>query len=117
MSYALPRPPVPSVSHSFYAETVYDRIQKLLNEKNRQLREGQSLSVEVPLSNGLTIQASSFGYQNPNFIIVYSTDTDGQDIEAYIQHTKIDLVVTAINKPNERRRIGFKGEAQKQTSD
>ncbi len=107
MSFDFRIPPPPQL---FYAETVYERIEKLLADALRSLKEGQNLLVEVPPSGGRVILPSYFGYQNPNFIIVYGEDEDGREVRAFLQHTNIEIIATVIDKPMERKPIGFKGQ-------
>ena len=99
-------PPKPEL---FYAETVYERIEKLLVESAKNIKEGQSLQVEIPLSGGRIIFPCYFGYQNPNFIIVYGEDSNGNEVKAFLPHTNIEILVTIFNKPSERKPIGFQG--------
>jgi hypothetical protein len=110
-NYVPPRPsPSPEL---FYAETVYQRIEKLLTSALKKLKDGQNLLVEVPLNHGRVIFPSHFGYQNPNFIIVYGQDENGNEVRAFLQHTSIQIITTIIDKPEERKSIGFVGQGVK----
>jgi hypothetical protein len=91
----------------FYADTVHARIQDLINRRNNDLKEGQSLLVEVLLNDGRAILPSFFGFQNPSFIIAKGTDNNGNDIVALIPHTSIQIVMTVLNEPAKRTPIGF----------
>jgi hypothetical protein len=91
----------------FYAETVHDRIERLIKSSEKKLKEGQSLKVEVLLNNGNTILPDFFGYQNPCFIIVNGKNANGDEVEALISHTNIQILFTIINKQTGKSSIGF----------
>lgn len=104
--------PVHVPDEFFYADTVYDRIEGLINAAVAGLKEGERLQVEVPLTDR-TIVANGFGYQNPNFIIVYGADDEGETT-ALVSHTAIHVIVRkrTAEKPTEKRTIGFRGPAK-----
>lgn len=97
----------------FYARTVHDRIESQITDATQALGEGQSLLVEVLLNDGRVIQPTQFGFHNPNFVVVYGTDANGNEVTVLVSHTNIQIVLTVLNKPSERKPIGF----QKQTGE
>ncbi|HEY6330178.1 MAG TPA: hypothetical protein VI756_12640 [Blastocatellia bacterium] len=96
----------------FYADAVYDRIHRLVKDRTESLKEDESVMTEVILPDGHRIVATGFGYQNPNFLIVYGLDPKrGLEVEAWLSHTNVQIIVSVwpkgANEP--RREIGFKG--------
>jgi len=99
----------------FYAETVYERIEKRFDDKLDELKDTEELTIEVPLLDGARITVDTFGFQNPNFIIVHGVDSEtGNRVEALLPHMNIQLIFTVSeNQPAEeprRKPIGFIGE-------
>ncbi len=100
-------PTIEPEARLFYAKMVHDRIQSLVLEETRKLTGEQSILVEVPISNGKMITAHSFGYQNPNFVLVQGIDENGNNTTALLSHTCIQVIITTLNKTSERPKIGF----------
>ncbi len=91
------------------ADMIHDRIEQQIDDATKKLTEGQSLLVEFILKDGRIILPSYIGYHNPTFIVVYGQDSNGNETKALIPHTMVEIVVTILNKPNERKPIGFQG--------
>lgn len=93
----------------YYAHVVYRRIQGQIAEIVSQLKAGDGISVTVPLADGSAVEVREFGYQNPNFILVYGTDDTGTRVIAMIPHTVIQVVITVIKEQGDKKRppIGF----------
>ena len=96
----------PQRAQLFYAETVHQRIEENINTRMKELKQGQSLSVEVILHDR-RIMPTFFGYHNPNFIIVYGEDDNGHEVEALISHTEIQIAMTILDKPTKKKPIVF----------
>ena len=96
----------PQRAQLFYADTVHQRIEENVNTRMKELKEGQSLSVEVILHDR-RIMPTFFGYHNPNFILVYGEDDYGNEVEALISHTEIQIAMTVLNKPTKKKPIVF----------
>ena len=97
----------PPNAQLFYAETVHDRIKSQIEGAAEDLKEGQSLFVEFLLTDGRRVVPTYIGFHNPNFIIVYGEDAAGNRMKALLPHTDIQAVITVLNKPAERKAIGF----------
>lgn len=95
----------------FYADLVHARIESLITEMYQDLKDGQSLLVEFILNDGTRIIPASVGYQNPNFIIIHTLSPSNDDVSVYLSHTDIQFVITILNKPSERKPIGFQGKS------
>ena len=93
----------------FYAETVHARIQTQIEQAAEELKHGQSVLVEFLLNDGQRIVPHYIGYHNPNFIVMYGQDASGNETKVLLPHTNIQVVVTILNKPAERKPIGFQG--------
>ena len=102
-------PPEPQL---FYAKTVHDRIETQIEEAAKELKEGQSLLVEFPLSDGRVIIPNYIGFHNPSFIVVYGEDAKGNEVKALLSHTNLQLIITVLNKPAEKKAIGFQSREQ-----
>ena len=113
-SYRMPYIPPPDPK-LFYAETVCNRIEKLIAETAEKLTDEQSILAEVPLGNGQSLTATFFGFQNPNFILVYGLDANGNEVTALLPHTNIQVIITVLNKPAERKSIGFQRSSDNST--
>jgi hypothetical protein len=97
----------------FYADQVYKRIQEHINYIQSRLKEDEQLLVDVPLCTGEVIRVASFGYYNPNFIILWSY-SDG--VSVLISHTNVQVKVLITKKqPDQRSSIGFLGEQKPKT--
>lgn len=114
----MPSPRLPN-PHRFYADTVYERIRKLVEDHD--LAEGERLAIAVLLCDGSRVLASDFGYQNPNFIIVYGVESKtGQTVEAWLSHTSFQLLVSKTTdgkREDSPRLIGFRGNISTNPSD
>src|SRR3990172_4603321 len=97
----------PPKAQLFYAETVHARIESQIEDSAKKLKEGQSLLVEFLLNDGRRVVPTYIGFHNPNFIIVYGEDAAGNRMKALLPHTDIQAVITVLNKPAERKAIGF----------
>jgi hypothetical protein len=93
----------------FYADTVHDRIEKLVEEAIADAPEGSVAFVVVILPDGTKINAEYFGYQNPNFIVVDGQDKSGNQIRVLISHTAINVMIYYAFDVEEppKRPIGF----------
>ena len=96
----------------FYANEVHARIESLIEATNKDLEEGQSLSVHFILNDGSQIIPTFIGYQNPNFVTVNSIDLNNNEIQVLLSHTNIQIVITILNKPNDRKPIGFQSKTE-----
>jgi hypothetical protein len=94
----------------FYANIVHARIKSQIDEVAKKIKDGQSLLVEFPLNDGRIIIPQYIGFQNPNFILVYGQDANGNEIKALLPHTNIQLVITVLNKPSDKKPIGFQNQ-------
>jgi hypothetical protein len=79
-------PPKPA---AYYADDVHDRIEKQINDAAEDLKEGQSILVEVVLNDGRVIIPTYFGYHNPVFIVVYGKDANGNEMKALVPYMNI----------------------------
>ena len=97
----------PPKAELFYAETVHARIEAYIEEAAQELKESQSLLVEFPLNDSRVIMPNYIGFHNPSFIVVYGEDANGNEMKALLSHTNIQLIITVLNEPAERKAIGF----------
>lgn len=101
----------PSSSHEprlFYADVVYDHIQREVRAQEKALEPGQALAVEVLLLDGSVLSVVSFGFHNPNFVTVDGFTQKGTFVHALVQHTQIQVVITIVSERDARtRQIGF----------
>ena len=96
-------------AHLFYPQTIYERIEEHIRDAEARATENQEVWVEVLLADGTRLPVASFGYHNPGFIVVYGYEPrTGQEIEALISHTNIQVLIHVDARMGEKARgIGF----------
>ena len=62
------------------AEAFVALIQKQMKKLADELADGQTVEAIVPLANGGRINASWFGYHNPDMVKITGVDADGNDV-------------------------------------
>lgn len=89
------------------ADWYHERIEQHIREFVEELGKDEVPSVVVLLNDGTRLQATWFGYRNPNMIIVHGVTPGGSNVEALIPQTDIQILVTKGKKAASHKRIGF----------
>lgn len=81
------------------------RIEELINDFADKLKDDEGMAVFVILNDGTRLDASWFGFYNPDMIIVAGVDGSGE-VEALLPKTDIQILITRVKKSGTRH-IGF----------
>lgn len=97
---------------SFFQERIEQQVKKALST----LAPDEALSVVLVLPDGERIDATWFGYHDPNMLIVDGTNRANNHVRILLPHTSACLVLTWEKKAQKdgTRPIGFesRGEAE-----
>jgi hypothetical protein len=101
-------PPIVEKNYQL-ANTLYDRVQHFIKNAEAKLEAKQELLVLFFDRVGRPILVSDLGYHNPNMMIVWGTDTNGEDCSVLVHMSSFELVLQVVEEKPEapRRPIGF----------
>ena len=106
---AMPSIPIPR-DYSL-ADWYHERIHTQLNQFVETLGDDETYTTKVILQNGETIVPKSFGYHNPNMLIVNGGDENGEEVAVLCSHLSTQIVFKKIKKSElaepEQRPLGF----------
>ena len=66
---------------AFFASTYYDRIEKLINNAQQEIKNNEYLLAEIPLNDNTRITVRDFGYYNPTIMRVWGFNSNKEDVE------------------------------------
>ena len=107
MPKQLPNLSIP-VDHSM-ADWYHERIELQIKELSKEIDSKSEIIATVVLNDGSRIQATWFGYHNPNMLVIDGIDASGNEVRILAPHTNIQiiLIVRKIKEVKSQRRIGF----------
>lgn len=83
------------------ASSFYDRIQEQIHNFENELMENEILEVRVITFDRNNILVKSFGYHNPNMIIVHGFNINNNEVKLLIHQNNIQIVLTKIIKTDQ----------------
>lgn len=91
------------------ADTFYDRLRQHIDATQKQLERNEQLAVCYYSLGGECILVDDIGYHNPNLIMLYGRDSQGNEcnVIAHMQSLHLLLRVLKIEDGKERKQIGF----------
>ena len=104
-------PEIPKIEIKDYklADTFYDRLRQHIEGTQNQLKKDEQLVLYYYNQTGERILVTDMGYHNPNLIILYGQDSNGNECSVIAHMQSVQLVVKILKLENkaERRTIGF----------
>ncbi|MFV2044213.1 MAG: hypothetical protein ACC700_13400 [Anaerolineales bacterium] len=104
-------PAVPPPRDYWLADWYHERIHTQLNRFVESLSDDETYTSKVVLQSGEVIVPSSFGYHNPNMLVVNGRDENGNEVVLLCPHWSAQIVFTKIKKADlaepEQRPLGF----------
>ena len=95
---------------AFFASTYYDRIEKLINNAQQEIKNNEYLLAEIPLNDNTRITVREFGYYNPTVMRVWGFNSNNENVELLLPTTNIQVILTIKKKDKNKKinPIGFK---------
>ena len=111
---ALPRllpPPAKTVlpTNRMMADTLHEDTKALIEQTESKLEEGQHLVALYIDRSGAPVLVSDLGYHNPNMMVIWGTDIDGNDCSIITHMASFEIQLKVIDRQQDapRRKIGF----------
>jgi len=91
------------------ADAFYDRLREYIESVFQHLQTGQQLEIYFFSAGGGPILVTQLGYINPNIIVIYGLDVDGNPCSfvVHMNHVELEVRIRAIEQPVKRNTIGF----------
>jgi hypothetical protein len=93
------------------ADWFYEQLQKHIKETEKSLKEGEAIEVLYLIPSGGALLVTDIGYHNPNMIILYALDTEGQKCKVLAHMASLQLLIknVPVKQEEAKRTIGFLG--------
>ncbi len=90
------------------ADAFYERLREYIESVFKHLQTGQQLEIYY-FSAGGPVLVTQLGYINPNIILIYGLDSEGNRCSfiAHMSHVELEVRIRAIEQPLKRNTIGF----------
>jgi hypothetical protein len=108
--YLPPQPiKLPEIKNRNMADTLHGQVQEVIEGAEKKLQEGQELVAWFFDRVGRPIRMTDLGYYNPNMMIVWGVDPEGNDCSVLVHMSSFELVLQVVEvKPEQPRRpVGF----------